>query len=223
MTSTFTPSQNAIATALVQDRPTIDAAVKSFLSLFAARSLTRDDSTQQQEALVQARSLLKAINQYTFPLLPDPSDDYKMTAHVWNSLIASQTHKPSQVLGRNSLKLAWQYGLPKEIPNSNDSLFVQEFASLLQEYDPTTIPTDNDSDACLVWDVDQGAAELSRRRSRRAARAKDANEQSSDQQLTIEELPEDEEVEASEGNEATVEEIPSNGSSKKDPADTASS
>ena len=43
----------------------------------------------------------------------------------------------------------------------------------------------------LVWDNDKGAAELGRRRSRRADRAKEAKEQSGS--LTIGELPDDDE------------------------------
>ena len=39
-------SQDAIATRLAQDRPTMDAAIKSFLSLTAARNLTRNDDRQ---------------------------------------------------------------------------------------------------------------------------------------------------------------------------------
>lgn len=184
--------QDAIAASLAQDRPTIDAAVKSFLSLYAARSLTRDDCDTQAEALTQARVLLKTINQFTFPLLPEPSPQYSVTAQVWNGLYASN-QKPSKFLGRTALKLAWQHGLDEELPE-RDSLFIQEFASLLllSSYKPedTSTPPTDDRDACLVWDADQGAAELARRRSRRQERAKEANNQEEEKlSLTIEELP----------------------------------
>ena len=219
MTSTFIPSQNDIAATLAQDRPTIEAAVKSFLSLYAARGLTQQDASAQQDALSQARMLLKAVNQYTFPLLAEPTDEYKVTARAWNGLIASK-QKPSKLLGRLALKLAWQHGLPSEVPTTttSDSLFLQEFGSLLMEYDPEKTPTD-DSDACLVWDTDQGATELSRRRCRRALRAKEAKEQS--ERLSIEELLEEEKSAASEVDEgaSTLEEIPDD--SKKDSTATA--
>jgi len=204
MTSTSNPSHDDIATALAQDRPTIDTAVKSFLSLYAARSLTRDDAPAQQESLTQARLLLKTINRYTFPLQPEPTDEYNVTAQVWNGLIASQ-QKPSKFMGRTALKLAWQHGLPEEVPKSNDEhdLFLQEFGSLLMEYDPNQTPIE-DRDACLVWDNDKGAAELGRRRSRRAERAKEQSES-----LTIEELPDEEE--AKDEGTPTMEELPGDG------------
>ena len=79
---------------LAQDRPTIDTAVKSFISLVCARSLTAsatdDDkrssenggamkgiinttahsgaSTTQQQALQVARAILQSINAFTFPI-----------------------------------------------------------------------------------------------------------------------------------------------------------
>lgn len=190
--ATTTPAQDAIASSLAQERPTIDAAVKSFLSLYTARSLTRgqgDDS--QQEALLQARILLKTINQYTFPLQAEPNDEYKITAQVWNGLIAS-SQKPSKLLGRSALKLAWENGLVQELPTEQqESDFIKEFGHLLLSYSPDDSESTQtlDSDACLVWDADQGAAELARRRSRRAERAKEA--ESNEQSLTIEELEED--------------------------------
>ena len=67
--------------------------------------------------MTQARSLLKTINQYTFPLLPNPpSEEYQITSQIWNGLIAS-CQKPSQFLGRMALLQAWNHGLPEEIPN----------------------------------------------------------------------------------------------------------
>ena len=172
-------THEAIASQLAQYRPTIDAAVKSFMSLYAARSLTREDSHSHQDALQQARILLQTINKFTFPLQAEPTEEYKVVAQIWNGLIASN-QKPTKFLGRAALKQAWQHGLPGEVKRANtngqESLFCEEFGSLLLSYDPSTTTTlTEDSDACLVWDCDRGQAELARRRSRRAERAKEAH------------------------------------------------
>jgi hypothetical protein len=182
-------SQEAIAQSLAQDRPTIGSAVKSFVSLFAARNLTREDCTSE-DALQQARCLLKAINNYTFPLKRETTDEYNVVAQVWNGLIASQ-QKPSRFLGRMALVHAWQNGLPEEIehPSEEESLFCDEFGSLLLKYNPS--PTE-ESDACLLWDDDKGEAELARRRQRRTERAQQQQVSSAP---TIEELSEEDQEE----------------------------
>jgi hypothetical protein len=181
-------SQEAIAQSLALDRPTIESAVKSFISLFAARNLTQGNCTSE-DALQQARCLLKAINNYTFPMKRETSDEYNAVAQIWNGLIASQ-QKPSRFLGRMALMHAWQNGLPEEIenPSEKESLFCDEFGSLLLTYNPD--PTE-ESDACLLWDNDKGQAELARRRQRRAERSQQQQVSST----TIEELPEVEQEE----------------------------
>jgi hypothetical protein len=101
MTSTTTaepalsPDEARISAALAQDRPTIDAAVKSFLSLVCARDMTasmtdqdtqsrvlmgvvsmEDDSatgpgagsSHKQQALQVARAILQACNSHQFPV-----------------------------------------------------------------------------------------------------------------------------------------------------------
>ena len=182
-----TASQEAYTIALANDRPTIDAAVKSFMSLVAARAATSQQS-DSIDALQQARLLLKAINNFTFPLKADPSDDYKVVSQVWNGLIASQ-QKPSKYLGRMALLEAWKNGLPDEMDEEGTE-FGTEFGSLLLQYDATNVPS-QDSDTCLVWDTDKGQAELARRRQRRADRAREAQEQTATP--FIEELPDEEE------------------------------
>ena len=177
-------SQEAITEqTIMQDRPTIDSAVKSFVSLKAAQSLTgqHGSTTEDDDSLQQARFLLQAINSYTFPLKANPSDDYRVVSQVWNALIASH-QKPSRFLGRRALLYAWKNGLPEEIVVSKQDdcsrLFYDEFASLLFTYNPNP-PMEQDSDACLVWDNDRGQAELARRRQRRAQRAQRQQQQAS--------------------------------------------
>lgn len=181
-------SQDSITQALANDRPVIDAAIKSFVSLFAARALSTGDTEHGTTfAVTQARALLKAINNYTFPLLPDPSEEYRVISQIWNGLIASK-QKPSRFLGRTALLQMWQHGLPDEIENGN-ALFINEFGTLLTTYDRS--PT-QESDACLIWDEDKGQAELNRRKQRRADRAREAEEEA-DRTPRIEELPDEEE------------------------------
>ena len=202
MASPPTAAQEAIAQALANDCPTIDSAVKSFVSLAAARVMgdasvtvvTMTTTTTLQstnpDALKQARFLLKAINNYTFPLKRDPSEEYKTVAQIWNGLIASQ-QKPSRYLGRMALVHAWNNGLPDEIDEEGRE-FSNEFGSLLLQYKSSTEIPEEDCDACLLWDEDKGQAELAWRRQRRAERAREQQERQ--QQTTIpmiEELPDD--------------------------------
>jgi hypothetical protein len=86
-----TPEEANLTSQLLNDRPTIDAAVKNFLSLVVARSMTAsatDDaaggrqssssavaahpdntpSTVQHEVLQLARAILKSVNAYRFPI-----------------------------------------------------------------------------------------------------------------------------------------------------------
>lgn len=97
------PEESKITTEMAQDRPTIDAAVKSFLSLSCARSLTasatdapnpmllgivktgdvhtapvsstEEGSNQQQQALQVARAILQATNSFEFPIHKTVADE----------------------------------------------------------------------------------------------------------------------------------------------------
>ena len=91
----ISPEENAITSTLAQDRPTIDAGVKSFLSWICARSLTASETdaqskllgvmksadiqtatsapttniaTTQQQALQVARAILQSCNGHEFPI-----------------------------------------------------------------------------------------------------------------------------------------------------------
>jgi hypothetical protein len=86
--------EELVAQQLAQDRPTIDAAVKSFLSLVTTRSLnatvhrvasSHDASSSKggsssHHALACARTLLHSINSYTFPDAANhPTDSHAQT------------------------------------------------------------------------------------------------------------------------------------------------
>ena len=88
------PEEAAIASAMAQDRPVIDSAVKSFMSLICARSLTTSDTDNtdgrkmdiaaaatptsttavpsnvdtNKLVLQLARAILQSVNSYTFPI-----------------------------------------------------------------------------------------------------------------------------------------------------------
>eukprot|EP00574_Skeletonema_japonicum_P006206 CAMPEP_0201722894 /NCGR_PEP_ID=MMETSP0593-20130828/7102_1 /ASSEMBLY_ACC=CAM_ASM_000672 /TAXON_ID=267983 /ORGANISM="Skeletonema japonicum, Strain CCMP2506" /LENGTH=301 /DNA_ID=CAMNT_0048213901 /DNA_START=111 /DNA_END=1016 /DNA_ORIENTATION=+ len=130
------------------DTPKIDSAVKSYLSLVAARSVVASEidvlsenvksfdaqvklnSMDMKSALVCARKLLNGINTTVVPRRngkeeeKDESDDggskneindetqqmmNAATHIVWNRLVENKDMKPSKVLGRKSLKVAWPY------------------------------------------------------------------------------------------------------------------
>ena len=125
------------------DTPKIDSAVKSYLSLVAARSVVASEidvlsenvksldeqvklnSMDMKSALTCARKLLNGINTTVIPKRNDKeeekdesnvsSDEEKQkmmdaaTTIVWNRLVENKDMKPSKVLGRKSLIVAWSY------------------------------------------------------------------------------------------------------------------
>ena len=124
------------------DTPKIDSAVKSYLSLVAARSVVASEidvlsenvksldeqvklnSMDMKSALTCARKLLNGINTTLIPKRnnnnideeKEESDDEEIqkmmdaaTIVVYNRLVENKDMKPSKVLGRKSLVVAWPY------------------------------------------------------------------------------------------------------------------
>jgi len=189
---TATLTEEAIAQSLAQDRPTIDAAIKTYMSWIVARSLTQDEKVTNAEALSYARVLLKAINGYKFDISKSTTTISGVVAQVWNGLVESD-QKPSRFLGRVALLRAWD-GIVASISTEDEQteLSLLEFGELLKDYKAKE-PT-KDSKAHLIWD--EPGAELERRRQRRTKRAED-NKKEEREQVTpfIEELTEEDEEE----------------------------
>ncbi|CAB9515373.1 expressed unknown protein [Seminavis robusta] len=207
-----TPEQAKIVEELAQDRPTIHAAVTSFLSLVAARSLVTPDVQQQQQqqqqseevplvltnaqALQCSRILLKAINSTTLCATPTKSksttttnneEEYQLVAQLWNGLTASE-QKPARFLGRRALRHAWADIQPAVATTNDDEKllrFVEEFGHLLF----LDNKGDDDDDSALIWDVDGGKKELEKRRERRQQRAATAEQQEQQQNEEEKKLP----------------------------------
>lgn len=132
----------AHAKSLVEnDSPKVDSAVKSFLSLVAARSVVASEidvlSENQQmkimnimdmkEALTCARKLLNGINTTVIPRKKTDEGEEKeeidgnsnsshnnitmddVTHIIWNRLVENKDMKPSKVLGRRSLIVAYPF------------------------------------------------------------------------------------------------------------------
>jgi len=102
---------------------------------------------------------------------------YKVVCIVWNSLVQNG-RKPSKYLGRTALRHAYPLILERvregELVNDRSLLqavdmddiidFFEEFGSLLFMSDTSL---DEDDDSRLLWDMDGGKSELTRRRQRR--------------------------------------------------------
>lgn len=150
LSSSLSPAE-ALAKSLTSDRPTIDSALKSYMSLCIARSMSATDPNNgnnlttygsianyskkcffqkgnpQKDALLCARSLLKAMNSFTVPErntsetspgldanekkeLENEAEEeeeeemleYDVVRIVWNGLIKNGK-KPSLIMGRASL------------------------------------------------------------------------------------------------------------------------
>eukprot|EP00525_Craspedostauros_australis_P011688 CAMPEP_0198118154 /NCGR_PEP_ID=MMETSP1442-20131203/20546_1 /TAXON_ID= /ORGANISM="Craspedostauros australis, Strain CCMP3328" /LENGTH=202 /DNA_ID=CAMNT_0043776365 /DNA_START=78 /DNA_END=682 /DNA_ORIENTATION=+ len=178
-----TPEEVELTKMLAQDRPTIEAAVKSFISLSCAKSLTTaTPATPQQQILATGRRILKAVNAHTFPIhytvdviRPAKHSDAQqhrlkerqIVSQLWNALVESQ-QKPSKFLGRRSLRHAWKL---LEAGEEEDEAW-NEFGRLLF-LDMEDEDVDNDAE--LIWAADGGDSELAKRRQRRKARATDNN------------------------------------------------
>ena len=183
-------SDEAIAQSLAQDRPTIDAAIKTYMGLVVARSLTLQEKVSNAEALSYARTLLKTINGYNFDRHKSSSNVVAVVVKVWQGLIDSD-QKPSRFLGRVALMHAWD-GVIATLPIEDEALtlFALEFGDLMKEFTTAKIPS-YDSNAHLVWD--EPGAELERRRQRRSERADGVRKDEREKIVpVIEELTEEE-------------------------------
>jgi hypothetical protein len=108
---------------------------------------------------------------------------------VWNGCVNKSKEdkasgiKPSKALGRRSLLLAYPHvlerikrgdaSLPAGVDMDEALAFFYEFGRLLKPKDGSD-KTEEDDDHFLIWSLDGGAAELSRRRQRRTKRGKEA-------------------------------------------------
>eukprot|EP00548_Thalassiothrix_antarctica_P015033 CAMPEP_0194175904 /NCGR_PEP_ID=MMETSP0154-20130528/9913_1 /TAXON_ID=1049557 /ORGANISM="Thalassiothrix antarctica, Strain L6-D1" /LENGTH=200 /DNA_ID=CAMNT_0038889911 /DNA_START=52 /DNA_END=650 /DNA_ORIENTATION=+ len=164
---------------ILQDRPTIETAFKTYLSWVVARSLTSEESEvsyvpmyKNTEALAYVRRLLKTINQHKCE--KNNSNFRSIICNVWNKVVESN-QKPSKCLGRLALLQAWK-GIVSSLENSeigvtnNEKIFYEEFGLLMIEFKlNNTADVDDDSNPNLIWD--SPGAELERRRKRRVDRA----------------------------------------------------
>jgi len=210
------PEEITMMDSIAKDRPTIDVAVKSFMCLACAQSMTAsstdkqrkpgtfamgitnpdcDTAATQQQVLQVARAVLQSINSHTFPIhktvaisqaeKPGTTSEQRRNllelssvAQLWNGLVQSN-QKPSRLLGRRALKLAWmdmnmdvKAKLPKELEEDVQAKqleWLEDFEKLLFH-----VPDDasnEDNDAALIWDADGGKSEIDKRKKRRNAAA----------------------------------------------------
>eukprot|EP00568_Trieres_chinensis_P004608 CAMPEP_0183309380 /NCGR_PEP_ID=MMETSP0160_2-20130417/25219_1 /TAXON_ID=2839 ORGANISM="Odontella Sinensis, Strain Grunow 1884" /NCGR_SAMPLE_ID=MMETSP0160_2 /ASSEMBLY_ACC=CAM_ASM_000250 /LENGTH=313 /DNA_ID=CAMNT_0025473403 /DNA_START=56 /DNA_END=997 /DNA_ORIENTATION=+ len=240
-----------LAESLTRDVPTIDSAVKSYISLVVARSMTLSQTDQSTaaahpasvvpateggegavgaaknenipssapkcvlsnlDALRCARALIRAVNSLVIPddkgerRIPTTVDGKKdepeliegqVVRIVWNGIVA-KGHKPTKLLGRRALRYAYPHiirvneevsgktgvafcgVLPRDVDLGVSLSFFEEFGALLMAPRPQRGEEDKDNDSALLWEADRGAAELRRRRGRRAMRGEDAVKSSKD-------------------------------------------
>ncbi len=212
--SSMNPAE-ALGQTLINDKPTIDSAIKSYLSIFAARSWSATDPiVNARVGLICARSLSKKINSYRIPI-PDSAtgvegeekDEEKIleisvVRILWNGLI-DKGKKPSMLLGRKSLIYTFPSileELKQQVPNGVDSdvwmPFIEDFGRLLVDATNRVqvakgqVDIEND-DSCLLWDTDGGEAELKRRRNKRKMQKMVNVRKQDDPLTTIEEILED--------------------------------
>jgi hypothetical protein len=233
-------------TFLMEEQPSIDAALKSYASWIAATqpavtalhatavaaastgstSINYGDNYDDDdmddsyafipttwslpEILNMTRHLSRQINQHTFAVKRVESVQYSETSKVWNNVVCQAGGlKPTRVLGRSSLQLAWpdldlswsssdnektrcqgNVDIDK-IADAQDvllrqktSLFVRRFGELLMAESDQ-----QHADARLIWDTDKGQTELQRRAVERNQRAAaNAKQQEAIQQAALKQV-----------------------------------
>lgn len=128
---------------------TIDNALKTFASYFAARH----PAVAMTRTLELTRHLSKSINACVMPMT-------ETKATLWNAAIGKGS-KPTKLFGVSELRKIW---IDLEPPDETEEtvLFYTFFGALL---DPES------DDFPLIWAPDGGQAELQRRAKERVARA----------------------------------------------------
>ena len=154
-------------------------------------------SDPTRTSLLCARSLLMVINSTEIPeaasggggVSEEQQLENDVIRVVWNGCVNKSKEdkasgiKPSKALGRRSLLLAYPHvleqikrgdaSLPAGVDMDEALAFFYEFGRLLKPKDGND-KTEEDDDHFLIWSLDRGAAELNRRRQRRAQRGKEA-------------------------------------------------
>ena len=180
------------------DTPKIDSAVKSYLSLVAARSVVASEidvlsenvksldeqvklnSMDMKSALTCARKLLNGINTTLIPKRnnnnideeKEESDDEEVqkmmdaaTIVVYNRLVENKDMKPSKVLGRKSLVVAWPYiqerfrrGIESKeecvVDGNNDDAFLSSYS--IEILPPIAPPQGIENDSWIAFYTEFG-------------------------------------------------------------------
>lgn len=214
-------------TFLMEEQPSVDAALKSYASWIAAtqpavtalhatavaaaaasgsKSInygdTYDDDDMDDsyafipttwslpEILNMTRHLSRQINQHTFAVKRVESVQYSETAKVWNNVVCQAGGlKPTRVLGRSALRLAWPdldltwsngdndqtrcsgNTAQDKIADAEDVLLRQKTSLFVRRFGELLLSDPQHADARLIWDTDKGQKELQRRAVERNQRA----------------------------------------------------
>lgn len=159
---------NLFRAQLVDDKPAIDSALKSFASWRLAQAID-EDSLSQSQIMTLTRLLSQTINRHIVPIQRFSDWKADLVAQLWNEIVASNL-KPTKTLGRKSLQLVYKemdFQLIYDHEGSEEwshisKSFLSAFEGLLYG---------DNADSRLMWDADGGQAELSRRATDRQQRA----------------------------------------------------
>lgn len=184
-----TKDSDAYRRFLSDEKPTIDAALKSFASWMMAnhKASTAVDTAKgsskdaTKEILAMTRILSQTINRHVIAIVPTRRPESKASmeddilAQVWNEAIANKS-KPTKVLGRSALKSVWkdlelatafsEQGAGKA---DDDDSWKEAVQSYLAHFERLLYAHHGDVD--LIWGADRGQAELNRRAAERQQRA----------------------------------------------------
>jgi hypothetical protein len=247
---------------LMEEQPTIDAALKSYASWIAATqppvaalrptavaaaaagpasSSIRSDEYDYDsmgediyipttwslpEILSMTRHLSREINQHTFAVKRVETVPYSETAKVWNNVVGQDGLKPTRVLGRTALRIAWPdldlawssgdndktrcngNATTDAIADATDVLLRQKTSLFVRRFGELLMSERQHADARLIWDTDKGQKELQRRAQERSKRAAtNAKEQEAAQQAALQQVVV-EAVAAKPKESLTIEELP---------------
>ena len=197
-------TKNEMRRQIFYDPPTIEEALKNFMSWFVAEQqvVHKSNHCSPQEVLRMTRLLSRCINSHICS-----SDHAKnpsaFVASIWNPLQQDTNRKVTQTLGRVALQAVWHQLDTSSLHDDDDTEQEDSIVkSFLSSFEDTLFASlEQDQNARLIWNTDRGKDELMRRAVQRQAEATRRSGEANNEAATAE-LPRIEEINEANDDEA---------------------
>lgn len=197
--TTMNDTKQELRLQVFYDPPSIEEALKNFMSWFVAQNQVHKKNFTTQEVLQMTRLLSKCINQHVCSSdINNRNKQEAMVASIWNPVQQDASRKVTQTLGRVALQAVWDQldtSLLRGTDQSDDTEEEDSVNSFLRSFEAALFASlEEDEHARLIWSTDRGKDELTRRAVQRqveaARRSGDANETDTTVLPRIEEISE---------------------------------